>query len=77
MSVHVALQDLPTITQTSDDGGGRTLHGADERDPKTIQEMVAEAGERVTGITVDTDNGAWITGVNSCISSPCLFPAGC
>ena len=38
------------------------MHGADEQDPKTIQEMVAEAGERVTGIAVDNDNGAWITG---------------
>jgi transposase len=33
-----------------------TLHGADEGDTKTIQETVAEAGERITSIVADTDN---------------------
>jgi hypothetical protein len=35
-----------------------TLHGADEGDTKTIQETVAEAGERITSIVADTDNDA-------------------
>src|SRR5216683_3113675 len=35
-----------------------TLHGADEGDTKTIQETVAEAGERITSIVSDTDNDA-------------------
>ncbi len=34
-----------------------TLHGADEGDTKTIQETVAEAGERITSIVADTDHG--------------------
>jgi transposase len=33
-----------------------TLHGADEGDTKTIQETVAEAGERITSIVADSDN---------------------
>jgi len=33
-----------------------TLHGADEGDTKTIQETVAEAGERITSVVADTDN---------------------
>src|ERR1700693_235893 len=35
-----------------------TLHAADEGDTKTIQETVAEAGERITSIVADTDNDA-------------------
>ncbi len=33
-----------------------TLHGADEGDTQTIQETVAEAGERITAVVADTDN---------------------
>jgi transposase len=33
-----------------------TLHGADEGDTKTIQETVAEAGERIASIVADTNN---------------------
>jgi transposase len=33
-----------------------TLHGADEGDTKTIQETVAEAGERITSIVADTNH---------------------
>ena len=33
-----------------------TLHGADEGDTATIQETVAEAGERITSIVADTDD---------------------
>ena len=33
-----------------------TLHGADEGDTETIQETVAEAGERITSVVADTDN---------------------
>jgi len=33
-----------------------TLHGADEGDTETIQETVAEAGERITTVVVDSDN---------------------
>ena len=33
-----------------------TLHGADEGDTKTIQETVAEAGERIATVVADTDN---------------------
>jgi transposase len=33
-----------------------TLHGADEGDTQTIQETVAEAGERITSVVADTDN---------------------
>jgi transposase len=33
-----------------------TLHGADEGDTATIQETVAEAGERITTVVADTDN---------------------
>jgi transposase len=35
-----------------------TLHGADQGDTKTIQETVAEAGERITSVVADTDNDA-------------------
>jgi hypothetical protein len=33
------------------------LHGADEGDTATIRETVAEAGERITSIVADADNG--------------------
>jgi transposase len=33
-----------------------TLQGADEGDTKTIQETVAEAGERITSVVADTDH---------------------
>jgi transposase len=33
-----------------------TLHGADEGDTQTIQETVAEAGERITAVVADTDS---------------------
>jgi transposase len=33
-----------------------TLHGADEGDTKTIQETVAEAGERITSLVAGSDN---------------------
>jgi transposase len=33
-----------------------TLHGADEGDTATIQETVAEAGERITNVVADVDN---------------------
>jgi transposase len=33
-----------------------TLHGADEGDTKTIQETVAEAGERITSVVAESDN---------------------
>src|SRR5271163_715363 len=33
-----------------------TLHGADEGDTATIQETVAEAGERIATVVADTDN---------------------
>jgi transposase len=33
-----------------------TLHGADEGDTKTIQQTVAEAGERITSVVADSDN---------------------
>jgi transposase len=33
-----------------------TLHGADEGDTATIQETVAEAGERITSVVADADN---------------------
>jgi transposase len=33
-----------------------TLHGADEGDTQTIQETVAEAGERITTVVADTDS---------------------
>jgi len=33
-----------------------TLHGADQGDTATIQETVAEAGERITSIVADADN---------------------
>jgi len=33
-----------------------TLHGADEGDTATIQETVAEAGERITTVVADTDS---------------------
>jgi transposase len=32
-----------------------TLHGADKGDTATIQETVAEAGERITSVVADTD----------------------
>jgi transposase len=34
-----------------------TLHGADEGDTATLPETVAEAGERITSIVADADNG--------------------
>src|SRR6202051_1003930 len=33
-----------------------TLHGAEEGDTATIQDTVAEAGERITSVVADTDN---------------------
>ena len=42
-----------------------TLHGADEGDTKTIQETVAEAGERITSIVADTDNGEVVKQVSA------------
>jgi transposase len=33
-----------------------TLHGADEGDTATIQETMAEAGERITSVVADVDN---------------------
>ncbi len=33
-----------------------TLHGADEGDTETIQETVAEAGERITSVVADTNH---------------------
>jgi transposase len=33
-----------------------TLHGADEGDTQTIQDTVAEAGERIATVVADTDN---------------------
>lgn len=33
-----------------------TLHGADEGDTQTIQETVAEAGERITTVVADSDS---------------------
>jgi len=33
-----------------------TLHGADEGDTETIQETVAEAGERITSVVAEADN---------------------
>jgi transposase len=42
-----------------------TLHGADEGDTKTIQETVAEAGERITSIVADTDNDESVKQVNA------------
>src|SRR6202043_3829451 len=34
-----------------------TLHGADEGDTATIQDTVAEAGERITTVVAEADNG--------------------
>lgn len=42
-----------------------TLHGADEGDTKTIQETVAEAGERITSIVADTDKGEVVKQVSA------------
>jgi transposase len=42
-----------------------TLHGADEGDTATIQETVAEAGERITSIVADTDNGEAVEQVSA------------
>ena len=42
-----------------------TLHGADEGDTTTIQETVAEAGERITSIVADTDNDEVIKQVSA------------
>src|SRR5207253_4750510 len=42
-----------------------TLHGADEGDTKTIQETVAEAGERITSIVADSDNDEVIQHVSA------------
>jgi transposase len=42
-----------------------TLHGADEGDTKTIQETVAEAGERIPSIVADTDHGEEVKQVSA------------
>jgi transposase len=42
-----------------------TLHGADVGDTKTIQETVAEAGERITSIVADSDNDEVIQQVSA------------
>src|SRR6202795_4014827 len=42
-----------------------TLHGADEGDTATIQETVAEAGERITSVVVDTGNDEVVKRVSS------------
>src|SRR6202795_125000 len=42
-----------------------TLHGADEGDTKTIQETVAEAGERITSVVADSDNDEVIQHVSA------------
>jgi transposase len=42
-----------------------TLHGADEGDTATIQETVAEAGERITSIVAETDNDEVVKQVSS------------
>ncbi len=42
-----------------------TLHGADEGDTATIQETVAEAGERITSIVADAGNGEAVKHVSA------------
>lgn len=42
-----------------------TLHGADAGDTTTIQETVAEAGERITSIVADGDNGEVVKQVSA------------
>ena len=42
-----------------------TLHGADEGDTETIQETVAEAGERITSVVADTDNNEVVKRVSA------------
>jgi transposase len=42
-----------------------TLHGGDEGDTATIQETVAEAGERITSVVADTDNDEVVKLVNA------------
>src|SRR5665213_1496586 len=42
-----------------------TLHGADEGDTTTIHETIAEAGERITAVVADTDNGEVIKQVSA------------
>ena len=42
-----------------------TLHGADEGDTQTIQETVAEAGERITSIVAESDNDEVIQHVSA------------
>src|SRR5271170_5668879 len=42
-----------------------TLHGADAGDTTTIQETVAEAGERITSLVADSDNDEVIQHVSS------------
>jgi transposase len=42
-----------------------TLHGADEGDTRTIQETIAEAGERITSIVADTDHGEAVKQVSA------------
>src|SRR5271166_1638629 len=46
-----------------------TLHGADEGDTATIPETVAEAGERITSIVADADNGEAVKQVSA--EGPC------
>ncbi len=42
-----------------------TLHGADEGDTQTIQETVAEAGERITSLVADSENGEAVKQVSA------------
>src|SRR5580692_4949268 len=42
-----------------------TLHGADQGDTKTIQETVAEAGERITSLVADTDHAEEVKHVSA------------
>ena len=46
-----------------------TLHGADEGDTATIQETVAEAGERISSVVADADDGETVKQV--CVEGPC------
>ena len=46
-----------------------TLHGADEGDTATIQETVAEAGERITGVVADSTSDKVVQRV--CADGPC------
>jgi transposase len=45
-----------------------TLHGGDEGDTATIQETVAEAGERISSVVADADDGETVKQV--CVEGP-------